>query len=56
MHTHTLAGMAVAAQQGGLLPLNQMMMEFEGRAALHDYEASGTSRSSICRSEAEGAS
>ena len=38
MHTHTLAGMAVAAQQGGLLPLNQMMMEFEGRVALHDYE------------------
>jgi ribulose-5-phosphate 4-epimerase/fuculose-1-phosphate aldolase len=38
MHTHTLAGMAVAAQQGGLLPLNQMMMEFIGRVALHDYE------------------
>lgn len=38
MHTHTLAGMAVAAQQGGLLPLNQMMMEFEGRVAIHDYE------------------
>lgn len=38
MHTHTLAGMAVAAQQGMLLPLNQMMMEFDGRVALHDYE------------------
>ncbi|NKC31283.1 class II aldolase/adducin family protein [Falsiroseomonas selenitidurans] len=38
MHTHTLAGMAVAAQQGGLLPLNQMMMEFIGRVAIHDYE------------------
>ena len=38
MHTHTLAGMAVAAQQGGLLPLNQIMMEFDGRVALHDYE------------------
>lgn len=38
MHTHTLAGMAVAAQDGKLLPLNQMMMEFEGRVALHDYE------------------
>jgi len=38
MHTHTLAGMAVAAQRGGLLPLNQMMMEFDGRVALHDYE------------------
>jgi ribulose-5-phosphate 4-epimerase/fuculose-1-phosphate aldolase len=30
MHTHTLAGMTVAAQQGGLLPLNQV--------ALHEYE------------------
>ncbi len=38
MHTHTLAGMAVAAQTGGLLPLNQMMMEFIGRVAIHDYE------------------
>jgi ribulose-5-phosphate 4-epimerase/fuculose-1-phosphate aldolase len=38
MHTHTLAGMAIAAQQGGLLPLNQMMMEISGRVALHDYE------------------
>ena len=38
MHTHTLAGMAVAAQKGALLPLNQMSMEFDGRVALHDYE------------------
>jgi ribulose-5-phosphate 4-epimerase/fuculose-1-phosphate aldolase len=38
MHTHTLAGMAVAAQDGLLLPLNQMSMEFDGRVALHDYE------------------
>jgi ribulose-5-phosphate 4-epimerase/fuculose-1-phosphate aldolase len=38
MHTHTLAGMAVAAQDATLLPLNQMMMEFIGRVALHDYE------------------
>lgn len=38
MHTHTLAGMAVAAQSGGLLPLNQISMEFEGKVALHDYE------------------
>ena len=38
MHTHTLAGMAVAAQRDGLLPLNQMSMEFEGRIAWHDYE------------------
>jgi len=38
MHTHTLAGMAVAAQSGGLLPLNQMSIEFDGKVALHDYE------------------
>ena len=38
MHTHTLAGMAVAAQTGGLLPLNQMSIEFDGKVALHDYE------------------
>jgi len=38
MHTHTLAGMAVAAQRTGLLPLNQISMEFDGRIAFHDYE------------------
>jgi ribulose-5-phosphate 4-epimerase/fuculose-1-phosphate aldolase len=38
MHTHTLAGMAVAAQSGGILPLNQMSMEFHGRVAIHEYE------------------
>jgi ribulose-5-phosphate 4-epimerase/fuculose-1-phosphate aldolase len=38
MHTHTLAGMTVAAQQGGLLPLNQISMEFLDQVALHDYE------------------
>lgn len=38
MHTHTLAGMAVAAQKGGLLPLNQMSMEFDGRVVTHGYE------------------
>jgi len=38
MHTHTLAGMAVAARQQGILPLNQISMEFDGRVAFHDYE------------------
>ncbi|MCR0982123.1 class II aldolase/adducin family protein [Roseomonas populi] len=38
MHTHTLAGMAVAAQKGGLLPLNQISTEFHDRVAFHDYE------------------
>lgn len=38
MHTHTLAGMTVAAQEGGLLPLNQMSIEFHGEVGLHAYE------------------
>ena len=38
MHTHTLAGMAVAALEEGLLPLNQMSMEFYGHLARHPYE------------------
>lgn len=37
-HTHTTAGMAVAAQDQGLLPLNQMSMEFYGRLSYHDFE------------------
>lgn len=38
LHTHTKAGCAVAAQQGGLLPVNQMSMEFHNRVGYHDYE------------------
>lgn len=38
MHTHTLAGMVVAAQAGGLLPLNQISIEFHGEVGIHDYE------------------
>ncbi|MBJ3774297.1 class II aldolase/adducin family protein [Acuticoccus mangrovi] len=38
MHTHTQAGMTVAAQAGGLLPLNQLSMEFVSDIAVHDYE------------------
>ncbi|MBZ9603076.1 class II aldolase/adducin family protein [Phyllobacterium chamaecytisi] len=38
MHTHTLAGMAVAAQEQGLLPLNQKSMCFYGGVAYHGYE------------------
>jgi ribulose-5-phosphate 4-epimerase/fuculose-1-phosphate aldolase len=38
MHTHTLAGMAVAALECGLLPVNQMSMEFYGQVAQHPYE------------------
>ncbi|MFC8230121.1 class II aldolase/adducin family protein [Streptomyces sp. NPDC057287] len=38
LHTHTRAGCAVAAQQGGLLPVNQMSMEFHNRVGYHNYE------------------
>jgi ribulose-5-phosphate 4-epimerase/fuculose-1-phosphate aldolase len=38
MHTHTTAGMAVAAMRRGLLPLNQMSLLFYDRVAYHDYE------------------
>jgi ribulose-5-phosphate 4-epimerase/fuculose-1-phosphate aldolase len=38
LHTHTRAGMAVAAMQCGLLPLSQTAMRFVGNIGLHDYE------------------
>ncbi|MGY2843646.1 ribulose-5-phosphate 4-epimerase/fuculose-1-phosphate aldolase [Bradyrhizobium sp. USDA 4509] len=38
VHTHTLAGMAVAAQEQGLLPLHQVSMAFYGGVAYHEYE------------------
>ena len=37
-HTHTIAGMAVSAQEDGLLPLTQKSMRFYDRLAYHDYE------------------
>ncbi|MEX5689338.1 MULTISPECIES: class II aldolase/adducin family protein [Pseudomonas] len=38
LHTHTRAGCAVAALKCGLLPVNQISMEFYERVAYHDYE------------------
>jgi ribulose-5-phosphate 4-epimerase/fuculose-1-phosphate aldolase len=38
LHTHAKASCAVAAQAHGLLPLNQMSMQFYNRVAYHDYE------------------
>lgn len=38
LHTHSRAGMAVAAMQEGLLPLNQKGLEFYNRVGYHDYE------------------
>lgn len=38
MHTHTRAGVAVASLQEGLLPLNQIVLQFYGRVGYHDFE------------------
>ncbi len=38
IHTHTAAGLAVAAQKKGLRPLTQHAMRFTGCLAYHDYE------------------
>lgn len=38
VHTHTRAGMAVAAQKDGLLPLTQTALRFYGKLAYHEYE------------------
>jgi len=38
MHTHTRAGMAIAAIQEGLLPVSMASTTFFNRIAYHDYE------------------
>ncbi|MBL6597995.1 MAG: class II aldolase/adducin family protein [Alphaproteobacteria bacterium] len=38
MHTHTRAGMAVAAVKEGLLPISMFSTTFHNRLAYHDYE------------------
>jgi ribulose-5-phosphate 4-epimerase/fuculose-1-phosphate aldolase len=38
IHTHTRAGMAVAAMGCGLLPLSQTSIRFVGHIGYHDYE------------------
>lgn len=38
IHTHTLAGMAVAACESGLLNINQISAEFHEQVGYHDYE------------------
>ncbi|MDB5380277.1 MAG: class aldolase and adducin N-terminal protein 4 [Rubritepida sp.] len=38
IHTHTRAGMAVAAMKCGLLPLSQTSIRFVGHLGYHDYE------------------
>ena len=38
MHTHTAAGIAVSAQEQGLLPMSQHAMRFTNSIGYHDYE------------------
>jgi ribulose-5-phosphate 4-epimerase/fuculose-1-phosphate aldolase len=38
MHTHTVAGMAVAALQTGLLPIGMYSLGYHERVAYHDFE------------------
>src|SRR6516165_8683300 len=38
IHTHSKAGVAVAAMKDGLLPLSQHAQLFYGRVSYHDYE------------------
>jgi ribulose-5-phosphate 4-epimerase/fuculose-1-phosphate aldolase len=38
LHTHTAAGVAVAAQEDGLLPISQHAMRVYGQLAYHDFE------------------
>ncbi|MFT7599496.1 MAG: ribulose-5-phosphate 4-epimerase/fuculose-1-phosphate aldolase [Acidimicrobiales bacterium] len=39
IHSHSVAGMAVSAQEQGLLPLTQHAMMFYERVGYHDYES-----------------
>jgi ribulose-5-phosphate 4-epimerase/fuculose-1-phosphate aldolase len=41
LHTHTIAGMAIAACRDGLLPVSQGAMRFYNRISYHDYEGLG---------------
>ncbi len=43
IHSHTIAGCAVAMQKDGLLPLNQHALQVIGDVAYHDYEGTGRS-------------
>lgn len=38
VHTHPLAGLAMSARKGGLLPLHQGAIRFHNRVSYHDYE------------------
>jgi ribulose-5-phosphate 4-epimerase/fuculose-1-phosphate aldolase len=53
MHTHTVAGIAVACQAEGLLPLDLTSMLFTRRIAYHDFEGITTDRDECQRIAAD---
>ena len=52
IHTHTAAGIAVSAQENGLLPISQHAMRFWNNIGYHDYEGA---RARTRRAAATGA-
>jgi len=42
MHTHSRAGVAVSCMEEGLLPLNQIALQFYDRVSYHDFEGIAT--------------
>jgi len=49
MHTHTNAGVAVSCLAEGLLPLNQIALQFFERLAYHDFEGIALDHAERCR-------
>ncbi|CAG9275218.1 Class II aldolase [Paraburkholderia unamae] len=48
-HTHTAAGIAVSAQEHGLLPISQHALMFYGRTSYHNYEGIATDEAERAR-------
>jgi len=44
MHTHTVAGMGVAALECGLLPISMYALGYDGAVAYHDFEGPSLDR------------
>ncbi len=48
LHTHTVAGVAVACMEEGLLPMNQWSLQFHDRIAYHDFEGIAVKSGGTC--------
>ena len=53
MHTHTLAGMAVAALECGLLPIGMYALGYDDAVAYHDFEGPSLDREERARLAAD---